>query len=64
MKNDIVYLSDLTNDEICLKIEESLIDYLRIISANGARPFTLNEKIGWVRTFPTAWSNYILCKSG
>jgi hypothetical protein len=40
-------------------IEDSLVDYLQIIANNGNRPFVLNDKIGWVKTLPTAWSNYI-----
>ena len=40
-------------------IEDSLVDYLQVIAKNGKRPFTLNHNIGWVKTYPTAWSNFI-----
>lgn len=40
-------------------IEDSLINYLQIVAANGRRPFILNNELGWVKTFPTAWSNFI-----
>ncbi len=56
---DIVVKSKLTKDEMSIIIENSLVDYLKIVSKNGDRPFILDKKIGWVRTFPTAWSNYI-----
>ena len=46
-------------ESIVNAIEDSLVDYLRIAAKNGNRPFVLNNKIGWVRTFPTAWSNFI-----
>lgn len=50
----------MTNTEsIANAIEDSLVDYLQIVAKNGDRPFVLNSKIGWVRTFPTAWSNFI-----
>lgn len=51
--------SNLTQYEICAIIEDGLVDYVKTISKNGNRPFVLNEKIGWVKTFPTSWSNYI-----
>jgi chloramphenicol 3-O-phosphotransferase len=51
--------SKLTQYEICAIIEDGLVDYLKTISQNGNRPFVLNEKIGWIKTFPTSWSNYI-----
>lgn len=50
---------NLTKYEMCAIIENSLVDYLKAVSKNGNRPFVLNEKIGWVKTFPTSWSNYI-----
>jgi GNAT superfamily N-acetyltransferase len=40
-------------------IEDSLIDYARIVADNGNRPFHMNDKMGWVRTYPTVWSNFI-----
>lgn len=51
--------SNLTQYEMCAIIEDGLVDYLKTVSKNGNRPFVLNEKIGWVKTFPTSWSNYI-----
>ena len=51
--------SERTNDEMSIIIENSLVDYLQTVSKNGDRPFILDKKIGWVKTFPTAWSNYI-----
>jgi len=50
---------ELTNDEMSIIIENSLVDYLQTVSKNGDRPFILDKKIGWVKTFPTAWSNNI-----
>lgn len=50
---------NLTQNEMCSLIEDGLVDYVKTVSKNGSRPFVLNEKIGWVKTFPTAWSNYI-----
>lgn len=46
-------------ENIASVIEDSLVDYLQVVAANGNRPFVLTNKIGWVRTFPTAWSNFI-----
>lgn len=46
-------------ESIVNAIEDSFIDYLQIVANNGNRPFVFNNKIGWVRTFPTAWSNFI-----
>lgn len=49
----------LTKEEISVIIEDALAGYLKVVSKEGNRPFVHNEKIGWVKTFPTAWSNYI-----
>ncbi len=46
-------------ENIPYAIEDSLVDYLETISKNGNRPFYLDHHLGWVKTFPTAWSNYI-----
>lgn len=46
-------------ENIVSTIEDSLVDYLKIVAGNGNRPFFFDNKIGWVRTFPTAWSNFI-----
>lgn len=51
--------SELTNDEIPIIIENSLVDYLQAVTKNSDKPFIYNKEIGWVKTFPTAWSNYI-----
>ncbi|WP_167958408.1 GNAT family N-acetyltransferase [Anaerosporobacter faecicola] len=40
--------------------ENALVEYVRAVTSDGSRPFYLDNKIGWVRTEPTAWSNYIL----
>lgn len=58
-KSTLLAKYNLTQNEICALIEDSLVDYVKIVSENGNRPFVLNEKIGWVKTSPTAWSNYI-----
>lgn len=50
---------NISNDEICAIIENSLVDFVKVVSHSGNRPFFHNEKIGWVKTFPTAWSNFI-----
>ncbi len=47
------------NENLADAIEDSLVDYLQIVAKNGNRPFVYDNKIGWVRTFPTAWSNFI-----
>lgn len=49
----------LTKEEVSVIIEDALADYLRVVANEGDRPFVQSEKIGWVKTFPTAWSNYI-----
>lgn len=49
----------INTNSIVNAIEDSLVDYLQIVAQNGNRPFVLNNKIGWVKTFPTAWSNFI-----
>lgn len=49
----------LSNKEMCSKIEEGLEAYLQAVTAGGVRPFYKDEQLGWVKTFPTAWSNYI-----
>jgi len=60
MQESVFFMKpNLTNYEMCTMIENGLIDYLKTVSENGNRPFVLNDKIGWVKTFPTAWSNYI-----
>lgn len=50
---------DMTNHEMSALIEDGLIDYFRTISTNGNRPFVMQDRIGWVKTFPTAWPNLI-----
>lgn len=42
-----------TTENIVSAIEDSLVDYLKIVAGNGNRPFVYDNKIGWVRTYPT-----------
>ncbi len=45
------------NTEIIHAIEVGFVDYLRAISVD--RELVLTKKLGWVKTFPTIWSNFI-----
>ena len=49
----------INKEKIPDMIEESLVEYARIVAENGKRPFGINDKIGWVKTHPTVWSNFI-----
>ena len=50
---------NLSKDEISDIIEDALVNYLRTVAKEGNRPFVLTDQLGFVRTKPTAWSNYI-----
>lgn len=50
----------LTNAQMAAYTENALLDYVRAVCAGGKRPLFVSDDLAWVRTYPTAWSNFIL----
>ena len=49
----------LTEKDISYRVDDGMVNYARAVTKYNDRPFVLTEKLGWVKTFPTVWTNYI-----